>query len=169
MQTTHYISTSLIWIVLFSACSFDYFCEADCSKAIHKFVPSQIRETGGYRLHCFEPKTPDGNVECYVHFVRKMSFEDGIKACKSLGARIITIRDAEHSRKISNWVEYSFYINAKRIEPKSAYFYYYIYPPKYTNIACDTSILGRDCMIVRTTGLWCTAQCEEKHSIVCEF
>ncbi|KAG5455088.1 hypothetical protein CSKR_203815 [Clonorchis sinensis] len=143
--------------------------QANCSRAIKQFIPQSIRETGGYRLKCFESKITKGEDQCYVHYVRKMSFDSAVKACATLGARIITIYNEEHSSQISAWTEYSFYINAKRFDAKSNYFMFYDYPPKYTNIGCDTSIKGRDCMIVRTNGVWCTADCNEQHSVVCEF
>ncbi|TPP66586.1 hypothetical protein FGIG_07896 [Fasciola gigantica] len=141
-------------------------CAADCSEAIETLIPSAIRETGEFRLKCFNQKV---KVRCYVYFVRKMGFDEGAQACKGVGAKIIMIKNVEESKEISEWVQHTFYLNAKRVHPDSPYFNYPNYPPKYTNIACDTAIKGRDCMIVDHQQLWCTSNCTEKHSIVCEF
>ncbi|GAA52153.1 hypothetical protein CLF_107418 [Clonorchis sinensis] len=50
-----------------------------------------------YGLKCFESKITKGEDQCYVHYVRKMSFDSAVKACATLGARIITIYNEEHS------------------------------------------------------------------------
>lgn len=75
-----------------------------------------------------------------------MSFDDGVKACRGVGGKIIMVKDRKESaslknsialnssiqQEISEWVDHTFYINARRIHPDSDYFYYPEYPPKYT-------------------------------------
>ncbi|CAL8108634.1 unnamed protein product [Calicophoron daubneyi] len=159
----------LVWLLIGLLQSVLY-CNGDCSRAILEFIPQAIRDTGEYRIRCFEKWPNKGSEKCFLHFVRKMNFDDGVLACRRVGGKILITHSYEQSELLRGWVEFSVFLNSRRIRPIWDFFLFSPFPPDYANIGCSLDNNDdKDCMVMLSSLEWCPVKCSERHSIVCEF